>query len=157
MSRYSPRWRRILKANKQVIMAEFEPKILGFLCNWVSYAGADLAGTSRFQYPPNIRVIRVRCSARVDPTHVMKALLNGIDGVLIGGCHPGECPYISGIYYARRRAVMLKKILEIIGLEPERLRLEWVSASEGIVFAETVRDFAETLKCLGPNPLKGQR
>lgn len=138
-------------------MADFEPKILGFLCNWCSYAGADLAGVSRFQYSPNIRVIRVMCSAKVDPMYVMKALLNGVDGVLIGGCHPGECHYLSGNYYARRRAIMLKKLLEVIGIEPERLRLAWVSASEGTVFAEVVNDFTETLKGLGPNPLKGQR
>jgi len=138
-------------------MADFEPRILGFLCNWCSYAGADLAGVSRFQYPPNMRVIRVMCSAKVDPMYVMKALLNGADGVFIGGCHPGDCHYISGNYYTRRRAMMLKKLLEVIGLEPERLRLGWVSASEGVIFAEVVKDFTETLKGLGPNPLKGQR
>jgi len=136
---------------------DFEPKILGFLCNWCSYAGADLAGVSRFQYPPNIRVIRVMCSARVDPTYVMKALLNGVDGVLIGGCHPGDCHYVSGNYYTRRRAAMLRKLLEVIGLEPERVRLEWVSASEGTIFAEAVRDFTQTIRSLGPNPLKGRR
>lgn len=133
---------------------DFEPRILGFLCNWCSYAGADLAGVSRFQYPPNIRIIRVMCSARVDPMFVMKALLNGADGVLIGGCHPGECHYVRGNYYTRKRAVMLKKLLEVIGLEPERLRLEWVSASEGILFAEVVRDFTQTIRSLGPNQLK---
>ena len=136
---------------------DFEPRILGFLCNWCTYAGADLAGVSRFQYPPNIRVIRVMCSARLDPMYVMKALLNGVDGVLIGGCHPGDCHYIRGNYYARRRAVMLKKLLEVIGLEPERLRLEWVSASEGMIFAEVVKDFTQNIKRLGPNPLKSVR
>lgn len=135
----------------------FEPRILGFLCNWCSYAGADLAGVSRFQYPPNIRVIRVMCSARVDPTHVMKALLSGVDGVLIGGCHPGDCHYVRGNYYARRRVTMLGKLLEVIGLEPERLRIEWVSASEGRIFAEVVKDFTQTIRSLGPNPLKGRR
>jgi len=135
-------------------MEGFEPKILGFLCNWCSYAGADLAGVSRFQYPPNMRVIRVMCSARVDPIYVMKALLGSVDGVLIGGCHPGDCHYIDGNYYARRRVAMLKKLLEILGLEPERVRLEWISASEGTIFAETVRDFTETIKRLGPNPLR---
>ena len=138
-------------------MAESEPKILGFLCNWCSYAGADLAGVSRFQYPSNIRVLRLMCSARTDPIYVMKALLNGVDGVLIGGCHPGDCHYIRGNYYARRRAVMLKKLLEVIGLEPERLRLEWVSASEGMIFAEVVKDFTQNIKRLGPNPLKSVR
>jgi len=135
-------------------MAEFEPKILGFLCNWCSYAGADLAGVSRFQYPPNIRVIRVMCSARVDPIYVMKALLSGADGVLIGGCHPGDCHYVDGNYYTRRRTTMLKRLLEILGLEPERVRLEWISASEGTIFAETIRDFTEEIRKLGPNPLK---
>ena len=135
---------------------DFEPKILGFLCNWCSYAGADLAGVSRFQYPPNIRVIRVMCSARVDPVYVMKAFLSGIDGVFIGGCHPGECHYVKGNYYARRRAVMLRKLLEVIGLEPERLKLEWVSASEGMIFAEVVKDFTQTIRSLGPNSLKSE-
>ncbi|MBI4186878.1 MAG: hydrogenase iron-sulfur subunit [Chloroflexi bacterium] len=132
----------------------FEPKILGFLCNWCCYAGADLAGVSRLQYPPNIRAIRVMCSAGADPAYVMKALLGGVDGVFIGGCHPGECHYTSGNYYTRRRVAMLKKLMEILGLEPERLRLEWVSASEGALFAEAIKDFTEKLKSLGPNPLK---
>jgi F420-non-reducing hydrogenase iron-sulfur subunit len=136
---------------------DFEPKILGILCNWCCYAGADLAGVSRFQYPPNIRIIRVMCSAGVDPMYVMKALLSGIDGVLVGGCHLGDCHYIRGNYYTRRRAVMLKKLLEVIGLEPERLRLEWVSASEGTIFAEVVNDFTQAVRRLGPNPLKGRR
>ena len=133
----------------------FEPKILGFLCNWCSYAGADLAGVSRFQYPPNIRIIRVMCSARVNPAFVLKALLSGIDGVLVGGCHPGDCHYIKGNYYTRRRMTALRRLLKIVGLEPDRVRLEWVSASEGIRFAQVVREFTETIKGLGPNPLKG--
>jgi len=133
----------------------FEPKILGFLCNWCSYAGADLAGVSRFQYPPNIRIIRVMCSARVNPAFVLKALLSGIDGVLVGGCHPGDCHYIKGNYYTRRRVTALRRLLKIVGLEPDRVRLEWVSASEGIRFAQVVREFTETIKGLGPNPLKG--
>ena len=130
---------------------DFEPKILGFLCNWCSYAGADLAGVSRIQYPPNLRVIRVLCSGRVDPLFVLKALFRGIDGVLIGGCHPGECHYIEGNYYARRRVTMLKKLLNIIGIDPGRVRLEWISASEGSKFADTVKDFTETIRELGPN------
>jgi len=133
----------------------FEPKILGFLCNWCSYAGADLAGVSRFQYPPNIRIIRVMCSARVNPAFVLKALLSGIDGVLVGGCHPGDCHYIKGNYYTRRRMTALRRLLKIVGLEPDRVRLEWVSASEGMRFAQVVREFTETIKGLGPNPLKG--
>lgn len=130
---------------------DFEPKILGFLCNWCSYAGADLAGVSRIQYPPNLRVIRVLCSGRVDPLFVLKALFRGIDGVLIGGCHPGECHYMEGNYYARRRVTMLKKLLNIIGIDPGRVRLEWISASEGSKFADTVKDFTETIRELGPN------
>ncbi len=136
-------------------METFEPKILGFLCNWCSYAGADLAGVSRFQYPPNIRIIRVMCSARVNPAFVLKALLSGIDGVLVGGCHPGDCHYIKGNYYTRRRMTALRRLLKIVGLEPDRVRLEWVSASEGMRFAQVVREFTETIKGLGPNPLKG--
>lgn len=131
----------------------FEPKILGFLCNWCSYAGADLAGVSRFQYPPNIRVIRVMCSARVNPAFILKALLSGIDGVLVSGCHPGDCHYMKGNYYTRRRMTALRRLLKVVGLEPERVRLEWVSASEGVRFAEVVTEFTETIKRLGPNPL----
>lgn len=133
---------------------DFEPKILGFFCNWCCYAGADLAGVSRFQYPPNLRIIRMTCSAMVNPMYIMKALLSGIDGVFIGGCHIGDCHYIKGNYYARRRATMLKKVLEVIGLEPQRLRVEWISAAEGAIFAEAARDFTQTVRSLGPNPLK---
>lgn len=136
---------------------DFEPKILGFLCNWCCYAGADLAGVSRFQYPPNIRVIRVMCSAKVDPTYVMKALLGGVDGVFIGGCHIGDCHYVRGNFYTRRRVVMLEKVLEIMGVEPERLRLEWVSAAEGAIFADIMKDFAKVIKSLGPNPLNSRK
>jgi len=133
---------------------EFEPNILGFLCNWCSYAGADLAGVSRFQYPANIRAIRVMCSARVDPAFVLKALMSGIDGVLVSGCHPGDCHYMKGNYYTRRRMAALGRLLKVVGLEPERVRLEWVSASEGLRFAQVVKEFTETVKGLGANPLK---
>jgi len=133
-------------------MAEFEPKILAFCCNWCSYAGADLAGVSRFQYPPNIRIIRVMCSGRVDPTFILKALQVGADGVLIAGCHPGDCHYIAGNYKAARRIPLLKMVLEQLGIESERVRLEWVSASEGARFAEVVTDFTQTIKKLGPGP-----
>lgn len=136
---------------------DFEPKILGFLCNWCCYAGADLAGVSRFQYPPNIRVIRVMCSAKVDPMYVMKALLGGVDGVFIGGCHIGDCHYVRGNFYTRRRVAMLEKVLEIMGVEPERLRLEWVSAAEGAIFADIMKDFAQVIKSLGPNPLNSRK
>ncbi len=130
------------------------PKILAFLCNWCSYAGADLAGVSRFQYPPTIRVIRVMCSGRVDPVFILKAFENGVDGVLVGGCHPGDCHYISGNLAAEKRMSSLKNVLENLGLGAERLRLEWVSASEGSKFSHTVQEFTENIKKLGPNPLK---
>jgi len=128
----------------------FEPLILGFACNWCTYAGADLAGTSRIQYPPNLRMIRVMCSGRVDPTFILKAFARGVDGVLIGGCHPGDCHYMEGNYKARRRIHLLRKMLGDFGIEPERVRLEWVSASEGARFAQVVADFTKTLKELGP-------
>jgi F420-non-reducing hydrogenase iron-sulfur subunit len=128
----------------------FEPLILGFACNWCTYAGADLAGTSRIQYPPNLRMIRVMCSGRVDPTFILKAFARGVDGVLIGGCHPGDCHYMEGNYKARRRIHLLRKMLGDFGIEPERVRLEWVSASEGARFAQVVADFTKALKELGP-------
>ncbi|MFC1865006.1 hydrogenase iron-sulfur subunit [Chloroflexota bacterium] len=134
-----------------VVRHEFEPRILGFLCNWCCYAGADLAGVSRYQYPPNIRVIRVMCSGRVDPAFVLRAFSNGTDGVFIGGCWLGECHYITeGNYDAVSMMHLCKKVLEQIGVNPERLRLEWVSASEGIRFAEVITDFTKKLKELGP-------
>ncbi len=131
-------------------MAEFEPKIVAFLCRWCAYAGADLAGTSRLKYPPNVVPIRVPCSGRVEPAWVVDALRQGADGVLIGGCHPGDCHYVSGNYKARRRVYLLKKILPELGIEPDRVRLEWVSASEGKRFAEVVADFVAELRALGP-------
>jgi F420-non-reducing hydrogenase iron-sulfur subunit len=129
---------------------KFEPLILGFLCNWCSYAGADLAGTSRIQYPPNIKVIRVMCSGRVDPTFTLKAFAVGADGILIGGCHPGDCHYMEGNVNARRRVELMKKLLQDLGIEPERLKLVWISASEGARFAQVVADFTNTVKQLGP-------
>ncbi len=135
-------------------MSDFEPKILGFVCNWCTYAGADLAGTSRIQYPPNIRTIRLMCSGSVDPLYVVKSLLEGVDGVLIGGCHPGDCHYTNGNYKARRRVTVLKSILRQIGLEDERVVLRWISASEGKRFADTVSEMVRKLKELGPNPLR---
>jgi F420-non-reducing hydrogenase iron-sulfur subunit len=134
---------------------EFEPRIIGFLCNWCSYAGADLAGVSRIQYPPNIRIIRVMCSGRIDPVFVLEAFKDGADGVLIAGCHlPSDCHYIDGNSKALKRTAMLKKALEGFGIEPERLRLEWVSASEGDRFAALVREMVEEVKKLGPSPLR---
>jgi len=129
---------------------EFNPRILGFLCNWCSYAGADLAGVSRFQYPPNIRVIRVMCSARVDPTHVLEAFISGLDGVMVLGCHPGDCHYMSGNYQTERRMKLTQRILENLGMDPGRLFTDWVSASEGERFASLVGNFAEKVKSLGP-------
>jgi len=133
----------------------FEPKIIGFLCNWCSYAGADLAGVSRIQYPPNIRIVRVMCSGRIDPAFILEALKDGADGILVAGCHlPSDCHYLSGNFKALRRITLLKKVLQDFGIEPERVRLEWVSASEGDKFAAVVRDMVEDIKKLGPNPLK---
>ena len=134
-----------------VVSHEFEPKILGFLCNWCCYAGADLAGVSRYQYPTNMRVIRVMCSGRVDPSFIFRAFAKGADGVFIGGCWLGECHYVTeGNYSALEMTKLCKKLMEQIGLNPERLRIEWVSASEGIRFAELVTDFTKQLKKLGP-------
>ena len=133
--------------------AAFKPKIVGFLCNWCSYAGADLAGVSRIQYPPTLRIVRVMCSGRVDPVFILEAFRSGADGVLVAGCHPGDCHYLSGNYKAQRRILMLKKVLEQLGLEPERLRLEWVSASEGDRFATIVKEMTEEITKLGPSPL----
>ena len=134
---------------------EFEPKIIGFLCNWCAYAGADLAGVSRIQYPPNIRIIRVMCSGRVDPAFILEAFKNGADGVLVAGCHlPSDCHYLTGNFKALRRVLLLKKVLKELGIEPERLRIEWVSASEGDRFATIIKEMVEEIKKLGPNPLK---
>ncbi|OQY22369.1 MAG: methyl-viologen-reducing hydrogenase subunit delta [Anaerolineaceae bacterium 4572_32.1] len=135
-------------------MADFEPRIIAFLCNWCTYTGADLAGTSRLQYPPNIRVIRLMCSGALDPVYVAKALLEGADGVLIGGCHPGDCHYQSGNYKARRRVAIMNEILEQMGLEKDRVWLRWISASEGQYFADTVTEMVEAIREMGPNPAK---
>ena len=127
----------------------FEPRIVGFLCNWCSYAGADLAGTSRIQYPPNVRVIRVMCSGRVNPLFVAKCFAEGADGVLVSGCHPGDCHYLEGNYLARRRFKVMQVLLEYLGIEPERFRMSWVSASEGGRFAEVVSKVVEEVRALG--------
>ena len=134
-------------------MDNFEPKIIAFCCNWCSYAGADLAGTSRIQYSPNMRVIRVMCSGRVNPLFVIKALSIGADGVLVLGCHPGDCHYIEGNYKTMRRIPLLKKMMKQLGIEEERVRLEWVSASEGAKFAEVTNDFTQSIRNLGPSSL----
>ena len=129
---------------------DWEPKILAFLCNWCSYAGADLAGTSRIQYPPNIRVIRVPCSGRVNPIFIVEALRQGADGVLVSGCHPGDCHYLAGNYFARRRFALLQRYLEYLGIEKGRVQFSWVSASEGGRFAEVVTKVTNDVKKLGP-------
>jgi len=135
-------------------MDDFEPNIIGFLCNWCSYAGADLAGTSRLKYPPNIKSIRVMCSGRVDPVFVLEALKKGADGVLVAGCHPGDCHYVSGNYKANRRMKLLKKLLDELSINPKRVRFEYISASEGTKFASVATEFVDELKKMGPNPLK---
>jgi len=135
----------------------FEPYIVGFLCNWCGYAGADLAGTSRIQYPPNLRAIRLMCSGRVDPTFILTALKRGADGILVVGCHPGDCHYINGNLRTERRVALLKKMLNYLGLDDRRVRLEWISASEGERFAAVVKEFVEELRALGPNPLEGNK
>jgi F420-non-reducing hydrogenase iron-sulfur subunit len=133
--------------------AEFEPKILAFCCNWCSYAGADLAGVSRMQYPPNVRVIRVMCSGRVSPELVVKALRSGADAVVVLGCHIGDCHYISGNHRTKKRMAILQGLLTYMGVDPRRVRLEWVSASEGARFAQVVTEVTREIKELGPNRL----
>ena len=142
------------KTDKNSKTQNFEPNILAFCCNWCSYAGADLAGVSRFQYPPNIRIIRVMCSGRVDPSFVLKSLNNGADGIIVTGCHIGDCHYISGNEYTKDRFERLFKIIiNQLGVNEKRVRLEWVSASEGKRFAEVITEFTNTIKKLGPlNP-----
>ncbi len=128
----------------------WEPKIVAFLCNWCSYAGADLAGVSRLQYPPNIRVVRVPCSGRINPLFILAALQNGADGVLVSGCHPGDCHYLSGNLVARRKFNTIKDLLAYVGIEPGRVQFSWVSASEGGRFSDLVRQVSEDVKKLGP-------
>ena len=129
---------------------DFEPNIVAFLCNWCSYAGADLAGTSRIEYPPNVKIIRVMCSGRVNPMFVVNALQEGADGVLIGGCHPGECHYIQGNYFARRRMTVLKKLLKYVGIDERRVQMTWVSASEGKKFSDVIKEVTADVRKLGP-------
>jgi coenzyme F420-reducing hydrogenase delta subunit len=132
-------------------MENFEPKIIAFLCTWCSYAGADLAGISRFQYAPNIRIIKTPCSGRVSPQMILAALMQGADGVLVSGCHPGDCHYMTGNLFARRRFALLKGLLEFIGIEKDRVNFTWVSASEGEQFAKIVNEVTKKIKELGPN------
>jgi coenzyme F420-reducing hydrogenase delta subunit len=144
-------WVIIIFTSTMADSSGFEPKIVAFLCNWCSYAGADLAGISRMQYPPNVRVLRVPCSGRVDPFFILQALQQGADGVLISGCHPGDCHYLTGNYVARRRFAVLNDLLQFCGLEPGRVTFTWVSASEGERFAQLVREVTDRVRKLGPN------
>jgi len=134
---------------------QFEPVIVGFFCNWCTATAADLAGTTRMQYPPNVRPIRVMCSGSVDPVYVLRALLGGADAVIVGGCPPGDCHYVSGNYKARRRMSILKTMLATLGLEDERVWVRWISAAEGAKFARTMNEVTQETKKLGPNPMKG--
>jgi F420-non-reducing hydrogenase iron-sulfur subunit len=139
------------------MMAEFNPTILAFCCNWCSYAGADLAGVSRLQMPPNVHVIRVMCSASVKPEYVMKAVSQGVDGVLVLGCHIGDCHYMTGNHRTAKRVPLVKKIMEDVGIDERRVRLDWVSAAEGEKFQKVITDFVNEVKGLGPNPLRSVR
>lgn len=141
----------VVESAGKIKVETWEPTIVTFLCNWCSYAGADLAGTSRLQYPPNIRIIRVPCSGRMNPLYIIKALIEGADGVMVSGCHPGDCHYISGNMFARRRFTVLKKLLITAGIEPKRIYFTWISASEGQRFATIVNEVTDHVKKLGPN------
>jgi len=129
---------------------EFEPRIIAFLCKWCSSAGSDLAGVSRMEYPPNVTPIQVMCSGSVSPLYIFSAFSRGADGVLVSGCHPGDCHYIKGNFYARRKLAMVKKLLEHVGLDPERFQMSWVSAAEGQKYTQIIKDFVNELKPLGP-------
>ena len=136
---------------------DYEPTIVAFLCNWCTFTAADLAGTSRLVYPANVKIVRMMCSGMVDPKYVLKAFLEGADGVMVGGCWPGDCHYINGNMKARRRVALLHEVLERFNISPERLWLRWIAASEGNVFAETVKVFTEKLKELGPSEIREQQ
>lgn len=131
----------------------WEPKILAFLCRWCSYAGADLTGSSRISYPANVRILRVPCSGRVNPLFILKTLRSGMDGILVSGCHPGDCHYTAGNYNARRKFAILSRLLEYVGIDPRRVQFSWVSASEGDKFAKVVSAVVADVKALGPNEL----
>ena len=137
-------------------MADYEPTIIAFVCNWCTYTAADLAGTSRLIYPPNVRLIRMMCTGMVDPKYVIKALLEGADAVLISGCHPGDCHYMNGNFKARRRVKLLKEILPRFGFDESRVRLTWIGASEGVDFAKTIKEMVAEIKALGPNQVREQ-
>ncbi len=137
-------------------MADYEPTIIAFFCNWCTYTASDLAGTSRLSYPPNVRVIRMMCTGMVDPKYVIKALLEGADGVMISGCHPGDCHYINGNYKARRRVKLLKEILPKFGFDKNRLKLTWIGASDGVKLAEAIDELVTQIKELGPSEARAQ-
>ena len=137
-------------------MAEFEPQIVAFCCNWCTYAAADLAGTSRVHYPPNVRIVRVMCSGMVNPIYILKAFEGGADGVLVAGCHHSDCHYIDGPVKCDTTLDSLRKVLHVLGLEDERLRREMVTASEGVVFARIIKEMGEQLKKIGPSPFKAK-
>jgi len=136
--------------SEPAVKSTFEPVIIGFTCNWCSYRAADLAGTARIKYPPNIRLVRLMCSGRLDPTFVLKAFSNGADGVMISGCHPGECHYIEQNYKALRRYLLLRRVLSQMGVEPQRLKLVWASAAEGVRLAQEIGKFIEEVRAMGP-------
>lgn len=144
----------ILKTQAQETEKQFEPKIIAFLCNWCSYTGADLAGVSRQKWPANVRTLRIMCTGRLDPTFVLQAFQDGADGVIISGCHPGDCHYVEGNYKALRRTALLKHMLKSYGIDPKRLLLTWVSASEGEKWANVTTDMTENMRKLGPLTLK---
>lgn len=133
------------------IPENWEPKILVFACNWCTYAGADLAGLSRLQYPPNIRILRVPCSGRVNPQFVIRAFQRGVDGVLVAGCHPGDCHYVTGNYFTRRRYLLMQRLLQFIGIDAERFQTRWISGSEGPKFQQVVTEITEEIRAMGPN------
>jgi coenzyme F420-reducing hydrogenase delta subunit len=135
-------------------MSDFEPTIIAFVCNWCTFTAADLAGTSRLIYPPNVRLIRMMCTGMVDPKYVIKAILEGADAVLVSGCHPGDCHYINGNLKARRRMKLLKEILPRFGIDEGRVKLTWIGASEGVDFAKTIKEMTAEIKALGPNQVK---
>lgn len=131
-------------------MEDWEPRIIGFLCNWCTYGAADLAGISRMQYPPNVRVIRIPCAGRMSPKFILAAFMKGADGVWVSGCHPGDCHYLEGNYYARRKFALFKNLIEYMGIEPGRLHFSWISSAESTKFASTVKEVTSAVKALGP-------
>ncbi len=142
-----------MKENAAKKEKHWQPKVLAFLCRWCSYAGADLTGSSRMDYPAQVRILRVPCSGRVDPLFILKALRSGLDGILVSGCHPGDCHYTAGNYHARRKFIILSRLLEHVGIDPRRVQFSWVSAAEGEKFAKVVRAVVADIQELGPNEL----